>query len=190
MPGKPKSLKGTFEDAKARVEGLASRPSNEELLQLYGLYKQATEGDVTGKRPGILDMVGRAKHDAWSARQYVRLEIDRDAISLRSAPTNLETWPWGDEPDGRLVGNLDASGFYLTGSEWLHFVFEARRASDGVHWTAQVTNPATGVVLADLSALEASPTPLEGTFFLHGYSLDAGRMWANLVFDATIDTSN
>ena len=38
------------------------------MLRLYGLYKQATEGDVTGKRPGRLNLVARAKHDAWAAR--------------------------------------------------------------------------------------------------------------------------
>jgi acyl-CoA-binding protein len=37
------------------------------LLKIYSLYKQATEGDVEGKRPGFTDMVGRAKYDAWAA---------------------------------------------------------------------------------------------------------------------------
>jgi diazepam-binding inhibitor (GABA receptor modulating acyl-CoA-binding protein) len=37
------------------------------LLQLYALYKQGSEGDVQGKRPGFTDMVGRAKYDAWAA---------------------------------------------------------------------------------------------------------------------------
>jgi acyl-CoA-binding protein len=69
MAGKAKSLKDRFADAKARVEGLSSRPSNDELLQLYGLYKQATEGDVAGSRPGILDLKGRAKYDAWARRK-------------------------------------------------------------------------------------------------------------------------
>ena len=68
MAGKPKSLKDQFTVAKDRVEKLESRPSNDELLQLYGLYKQATEGDVSGSRPGMLDLKGRAKYDAW-ARQ-------------------------------------------------------------------------------------------------------------------------
>ena len=36
------------------------------LLKIYALYKQATEGDVEGKRPGFTDMVGRAKYDAWT----------------------------------------------------------------------------------------------------------------------------
>jgi diazepam-binding inhibitor (GABA receptor modulating acyl-CoA-binding protein) len=68
MAGKPKSLKEQFAAAKSRVEKLEERPSNEDLLRLYGLYKQATEGDVSGARPGMLDLKGRAKYDAW-ARQ-------------------------------------------------------------------------------------------------------------------------
>ncbi|MBS3804322.1 MAG: acyl-CoA-binding protein [Oleiphilaceae bacterium] len=42
------------------------KPSNELKLEFYGLYKQATQGDVTGKRPGMMDFVGRAKYDAWA----------------------------------------------------------------------------------------------------------------------------
>ncbi|WP_372964199.1 acyl-CoA-binding protein [Marinobacter sp.] len=41
------------------------QPSNELKLEFYALYKQATEGDVSGKRPGMMDFVGRAKYDAW-----------------------------------------------------------------------------------------------------------------------------
>jgi len=69
MPAKPKSLKDQFAEAKGRVEKMTSRPSNEELLALYGLYKQATEGDVAGTRPGMLDLKGRAKYDAWARRK-------------------------------------------------------------------------------------------------------------------------
>ena len=69
MAAKPKSLKDQFANAKSRVEKLKSRPSNEELLDLYGLYKQATEGDVAGARPGLLDLKGRAKYDAWSRKK-------------------------------------------------------------------------------------------------------------------------
>lgn len=60
-------LKTKFEAAVAASKQLPERPSNDELLQLYALYKQATEGDVEGKRPGFTDMVGRAKYDAWAA---------------------------------------------------------------------------------------------------------------------------
>jgi len=70
MPAKKaKSLGDQFKDAKARVEKLPSRPSNDQLLDLYGLYKQATEGDVAGSRPGMLDLKGRAKYDAWARRK-------------------------------------------------------------------------------------------------------------------------
>lgn len=41
------------------------KPSNDLKLQMYGLFKQATSGDVSGKKPGMLDMVGRAKYGAW-----------------------------------------------------------------------------------------------------------------------------
>ncbi len=68
-----KNEKGTLEEkfngAKARVEQLASRPSSDKLLGLYGLYKQATEGDAGGPRPGLLDLKGRAKFDAWASRK-------------------------------------------------------------------------------------------------------------------------
>jgi len=61
--------KDVFTEAQDRVKKLTRRPSNAELLDLYGLYKQATEGDATGSRPGMLDMKGRAKFDAWTSRK-------------------------------------------------------------------------------------------------------------------------
>jgi len=60
-------LKIQFEAAVADSKKLPERPSNDTLLKLYALYKQATDGDVEGKRPGFTDMVGRAKYDAWAA---------------------------------------------------------------------------------------------------------------------------
>lgn len=56
-----------FEAAAQRAQQLPSKPSNMVLLQLYALYKQATEGDVTGKRPGGFDFKAIAKYDAWAA---------------------------------------------------------------------------------------------------------------------------
>lgn len=63
------NLKSRFEDAVAYIQKGEGdvRPSNELKLEFYGLYKQATEGDVSGKRPGMMDFVGRAKYDAWAA---------------------------------------------------------------------------------------------------------------------------
>ena len=62
-------LKARFEQASVDVKGLSKRPSDEDMLSLYALYKQATEGDVSGKKPGFLDFVGRAKFEAWEALQ-------------------------------------------------------------------------------------------------------------------------
>jgi acyl-CoA-binding protein len=59
-------LKAKFEQAVAESKTLPERPDNATLLKLYALYKQATAGDVEGKRPGFSDMVGRAKWDAWN----------------------------------------------------------------------------------------------------------------------------
>ena len=59
-------LSAKFEDAQTRVKKLSKSPSNDDLLELYALYKQATVGDVSGSRPGMLDLKGRAKYDAWA----------------------------------------------------------------------------------------------------------------------------
>jgi diazepam-binding inhibitor (GABA receptor modulator, acyl-CoA-binding protein) len=58
-------LQQQFDQAVTRSKELTKRPTNEELLQLYALFKQATEGDVTGERPGGFDFKGIAKFDAW-----------------------------------------------------------------------------------------------------------------------------
>lgn len=55
-----------FKVAQEEVQSLPRKPTNDELLNLYALYKQASAGDVSGKRPGALDFKGRAKFDAWS----------------------------------------------------------------------------------------------------------------------------
>ena len=59
-------LKKKFEAASQSVKKLPEDPGNDVKLQLYALYKQGTEGDVQGKRPGFTDMIGRAKYDAWA----------------------------------------------------------------------------------------------------------------------------
>jgi len=59
-------LKIEFEKAAQEAQKLPKKPDNDTLLRLYALYKQATVGDVSGKRPGFMDMVGQAKYDAWA----------------------------------------------------------------------------------------------------------------------------
>ena len=61
------SLKAKFDKAVKESKTLPEKPDNATLLKIYALYKQATGGDVEGKRPGFTDLVGRAKWDAWNA---------------------------------------------------------------------------------------------------------------------------
>ena len=63
------ALKEDFEKAAVDVKSLKTRPSNDDLLELYACYKQATEGDVSGSRPGMFDLKGRAKYDAWAKKK-------------------------------------------------------------------------------------------------------------------------
>lgn len=59
-------LKAAFEKAVAESKQLPQKPDNMTLLKIYALFKQASAGDVDGKRPGFTDMVARAKWDAWN----------------------------------------------------------------------------------------------------------------------------
>ena len=59
-------LNTRFTTAVAESKQLKERPDNKTLLKIYALYKQATDGDNAGKRPGFTDLVGRAKFDAWA----------------------------------------------------------------------------------------------------------------------------
>ncbi len=54
-----------FEKAATAVKSLDEKPDNDTLLQLYALYKQGSEGDVSGQKPGFFDFVGLAKYEAW-----------------------------------------------------------------------------------------------------------------------------
>lgn len=62
-------LQQQFDEAVSYVKNAQgeAKPSNEEKLKFYSLYKQATEGDVQGKKPGMLDVIGRAKFTAWES---------------------------------------------------------------------------------------------------------------------------
>jgi diazepam-binding inhibitor (GABA receptor modulator, acyl-CoA-binding protein) len=62
-------LNASFEAAQANAKQLAERPDNPTLLKIYGLFKQATAGDNTEKKPSFSDIVARAKWDAWTARK-------------------------------------------------------------------------------------------------------------------------
>lgn len=58
-------LQQQFEQAARDVKSLPERPDNDTMLRLYALYKQGSEGDVKGEKPGFFDFVGAAKYEAW-----------------------------------------------------------------------------------------------------------------------------
>ncbi len=65
--------KAKFEEAVSQSRSLSDQP-NETLLELYALYKQATQGDATGDGPGLFDPVGSAKFQAWKDKTGVSQE--------------------------------------------------------------------------------------------------------------------
>lgn len=83
-------LKAEFEQAQKDVKTLTKRPDNHDMLFLYAHFKQAAEGDVQGSRPGMLDMVGRAKYDAWvklkgmKAEDAMKQYVDKVAALLKT----------------------------------------------------------------------------------------------------------
>ncbi len=76
-------LAAKFKTAMEEVKKLPSRPDNDTLLNLYSLFKQSTEGDVSGQRPGFADFKGRAKYDAWAELKGTsREKAMRDYVDL------------------------------------------------------------------------------------------------------------
>jgi acyl-CoA-binding protein len=59
-------LKAKFNQAAEDIKKLSERPDNDTLLKLYALYKQGSDGDVSGPKPGFFDFVGTAKYEAWA----------------------------------------------------------------------------------------------------------------------------
>lgn len=74
-----------FNTAVTQSKELTKRPSNEELLDLYALFKQATDGDVSGDRPGGFDFKAIAKFDAWASKKGMAKEqVMQDYVTLVS----------------------------------------------------------------------------------------------------------
>lgn len=73
----------TLEEAKNLTQKFTSKPSNEDLLKLYGLYKQATEGDNNTERPGGFDFKAAAKYTSWlNLKGTAKEEAETAYISL------------------------------------------------------------------------------------------------------------
>jgi len=62
-------LEEDFQAAVKKVNDFKSKPSNDDLLIVYGLFKQATVGDVNTSKPGLFDPKGKAKWDAWKKNE-------------------------------------------------------------------------------------------------------------------------
>ena len=76
-------LRSQFEQASLDITRLGHRPDNDTLLRIYALYKQGSEGDVRGEKPGFFDFVGTAKYEAWAKLSGTpREQAMRDYISL------------------------------------------------------------------------------------------------------------
>ena len=67
-----------FEDAQLKIKPVTGL-GNDTLLELYALYKQSTSGDVSGSRPGMMDIKGRAKYDAWAKRKGMSKDAAMEA---------------------------------------------------------------------------------------------------------------
>jgi acyl-CoA-binding protein len=83
-------LKAEFEQAQREVKTLTRRPSDDDLLALYAAFKQGSQGDVSGSRPGLLNLKGRAKYDAWAKLkgtgrdEAMKKYLDKAAALLKS----------------------------------------------------------------------------------------------------------
>lgn len=75
----PTAVMETFKTAAVDATKLKQRPNNKYLSDLYGLYKQATVGDNTSDRPGMFDIAGRAKWDAWILKKGLSKEEAMEA---------------------------------------------------------------------------------------------------------------
>tara|TARA_R110002072_G_scaffold35534_1_gene105072 strand:+ start:182 stop:442 length:261 start_codon:yes stop_codon:yes gene_type:complete len=67
------------EEAAERLKSLTERPSNEEFLSLYGLFKQASVGDNKTSKPGMFDMKGQFKWKAWKDKSGISQDDAADA---------------------------------------------------------------------------------------------------------------
>ena len=66
-------------DACNKIESSYKRLDNTTIRKVYAYFKQATEGDVSGKRPGILRVRARIKFNSWSSISGISREDAKKA---------------------------------------------------------------------------------------------------------------
>merc|ERR1712055_376273 len=75
----------SFDKAAEEVKNLKSKPTDDEMLEIYALFKQATVGDVNTERPGMLDFKGKAKWDAWEKKKGATQDDAKEAYIAKVA---------------------------------------------------------------------------------------------------------
>merc|ERR1712105_325815 len=78
------SLDEKFKAAADSVAALPKRPSDEELKEVYALYKQSTVGDINTQRPGMLDFKGKAKWNAWQSKKGMTQDDAKQAYITKA----------------------------------------------------------------------------------------------------------
>ncbi|XP_064111219.1 acyl-CoA-binding protein-like [Macrobrachium nipponense] len=73
------SLEERFNEAAEKVKNLSKKPNDEELLEIYALFKQGTVGDCNTERPGMMDFKGKAKWDAWNGKKGMTKDAAMEA---------------------------------------------------------------------------------------------------------------
>lgn len=84
------SLQENFNKAAENVKNLKKTPADNDLLELYGLYKQATVGDCNTEKPGFLDFKGKSKWEAWNGRKGISKD-DAMTAYVEKAQSLIET---------------------------------------------------------------------------------------------------
>ena len=75
-------LQEAFDQSAKRVaenSAAMDKLPNDKKADIYGLFKQATVGDINTERPGMLDFKGKAKWDAWSSKKGITQEEAKQA---------------------------------------------------------------------------------------------------------------
>ncbi|XP_042879858.1 acyl-CoA-binding protein-like [Penaeus japonicus] len=78
------SLEEKFNKAAEQVKNLKQQPTDDELKEIYSLFKQATVGDINTERPGMLDFKGKAKWDAWSSKKGMAKDAAMEAYVAKA----------------------------------------------------------------------------------------------------------
>merc|ERR1712212_1118182 len=78
------SLQEKFDAAAEEVKTLTKKPTDDEMLEIYALFKQGTIGDINTERPGMLDFKGKAKWDAWSGKKGMTKEAAMEAYVTKA----------------------------------------------------------------------------------------------------------